>query len=545
MLEKFGHGLLYQLSTGPCFTREVKQGDYVGKIKTALTVAAVGIMAALAIGTLFVLPSPVKANIGFARNTGISCSECHSNPSDPGKGPLTSLGTAYRGCLYNPAPNQPDCNIQAQHQQRDGGLATPQQAAPTTFLFGTPKPNNVPSVSQSNPTSRLAAPQQVAPITSLFGTPQRNNNSLVVQPDPNSRSVNGSGGSANPGPPQPLQIAPAFSQPAPEPKAGGSETKPPVQVVDQVDRRPIQTELPLPVLPLAPVLSQRDYPDCKEAHQHLPDPLDKAKEINSCTSLLDDYYTNVLTEYRKRMNGHQDEISKIYTEKVAGRMEYLASNRQKFYAEMRQEHAASDAEGENMAVYRSAVQLYQLDRDYLSDRYCYNTGCGGYAVPSNYGFLNIPGKEGKPANVAGNKSKSKGGGSCKKSRGRGQLLGGIFGGIIGAAAGLDETEILLAAAAGAVLVGEIACKLSEDEQKKASEATYAVAEQETVGAVANWTSPTRSGVSGSSTVTALNTQPNGRKCLSIIDVAIIDGEETRVSKQMCRGAGQSSYAIMA
>jgi surface antigen len=112
-------------------------------------------------------------------------------------------------------------------------------------------------------------------------------------------------------------------------------------------------------------------------------------------------------------------------------------------------------------------------------------------------------------------------------------------------AGLDDVGVLIAGAVGAVLVGEIACKLSEDEQKKAAEATFAVVEQEQVGAVAKWQSPTRGGVSGSSTVTALKTEPNGRKCLTITDVAIIDGEETRVAKQMCRGAGDSKYAIMA
>ena len=125
------------------------------------------------------------------------------------------------------------------------------------------------------------------------------------------------------------------------------------------------------------------------------------------------------------------------------------------------------------------------------------------------------------------------------------LLGGIFGGVVGSAAGLDKIGTLIASAAGAVLVGEIACKLSQEEQEKAAEATIAVVEQEKVGAVAEWQSPTRGGVSGSSTVTALNTEPNGRKCLTITDVAIIDGEETRVSKQMCRGAGESKYAIMA
>ncbi len=162
-------------------------------------------------------------------------------------------------------------------------------------------------------------------------------------------------------------------------------------------------------------------------------------------------------------------------------------------------------------------------------------------VPSNYGNLNMIGKDAKPSQST---EKSAKGGACKKSRGRGQLLGGIFGGVIGAAAGLDETGTLIAGAVGAALVGEIACKLEKKEQENAVEATYAVAQQETVGAVATWKSPTRAGVSGSSTITALNAEPSGRKCMSIVDTVIIDGEETRVSKKMCRGAGQLQYAIM-
>ena len=212
-----------------------------------------------------------------------------------------------------------------------------------------------------------------------------------------------------------------------------------------------------------------------------------------------------------------------------------------------QEHANSDPDGKNMAVYRAAVELYQADRDYLSDRYCYNTGCGGYPVPENYGFTYVEQTSSKPAKQKKSAEGSKSGGDkgCKKSRGRGRLLGGVFGGVLGSVAGLDKVGTLIAGAAGALLVGEIACKLSEDEQEKAAEATLAVVEKEEVGAVANWQSPTRGDVSGSSTITALNTEPNGRKCLTITDVAIIDGEETRVSKQMCRGAGQSKYAIKA
>jgi len=318
---------------------------------------------------------------------------------------------------------------------------------------------------------------------------------------------------------------------------------------------PPQTEEPaLPSLPPTPVLLQKDYPDCKESYLHLEDPLDKANEINACTVKLDQYYENVLNKFREDMNAHQDRISAIYTEQVAGRMEYSAANRDRFYQEMMQEHADSNPDGQNLAVYRAAVQLYESDRNYLRDRFCFNTGCAGYTIPENFGFSHVESKRsgsGKTEKLAANskkakkKKKKKGGGKCKKSRGRGRLLGGIFGGIAGKAAGLGNLGTALASGFGALLVGEIACQLDEKEQEQAAEATQIVAKEEKVGATATWKSPTRAGVSGSSTITALNTQPSGQKCLTITDVAIIDGEETRISKQMCRSKGGGRYAIMA
>lgn len=497
--------------------RGKKQEDYLGKVQAALAVTSVGTMAVFAIGAFVVSPSPVEANVAFARSTGVSCSDCHSDAGNPTGQGLTSLGIAYSQCLFSASPGQPDCNAQIQSWQRPG-VAT--------------------------------GPQPVPLPSSAYGNPQATDSSPASQPSPDGNFAVGTGASPSAGQSQETSLdqqGPSQSQSSPN-GSGDTEDAPVRAVEDMAYVPPPQTEPPLPQLPPTPVLSQADYPDCREDHLHLPDPHDKAKNINQCTTRLDNYYSDVLTEYRKRMNQYQDEISRIYTEKVAGRMEYSAASRDRFYKEMRQEHANSDPDGKNMAVYRAAEQLYQMDRNYLSDRYCYNTGCGGYPVPENYGFLNMEGgtgKPGKPSKQAKISGKSGGNKSCKKSRGRGQLLGGIFGGVIGAVAGLDDVGVLIAGAVGAVLVGEIACKLSQEEQEKASEATFAVVEQETVGAVAKWQSPTRGGVSGSSTVTALNTEPNGRKCLTITDVAIIDGEETRVSKQMCRGAGQSKYAIMA
>lgn len=311
---------------------------------------------------------------------------------------------------------------------------------------------------------------------------------------------------------------------------------PPVSEADRAYVPPKAAEPPLPQLPPTPVLFQSDYPDCRENHHSIAEPFDKAEDINRCTVALDRYYTDVLNAFRKRMNEHQNEISDIYTQKVAGNRAYSAASRQKFYQEMRKEHADSNPDGVNLATHRAAVELYNLDRNYLRDRFCFNTGCGGYPVPMSLA-------EQKKADKKANRKSA--GKKCKKSRGRGRLLGGIFGGIAGKAAGLSDVGVLIASAAGAVLVGELACQLDEKEQEKAAEATVQVTRMEQVGATASWKSPTRAGVSGTSTVTALNTQPDGRRCLSITDVAIIDGEETRISKQMCRGAGENRYVIMA
>ena len=105
------------------------------------------------------------------------------------------------------------------------------------------------------------------------------------------------------------------------------------------------------------------------------------------------------------------------------------------------------------------------------------------------------------------------------------------------AAALMTGAVLLAAPALAAPVVEAT--------EVAAEATVAVTKKEEVGATAQWTSPTREGVSGSSTITALNTEPNGSRCLSITDIAIVEGEETRVSKRMCKGPGQARYVLAA
>ncbi|HEY9091084.1 hypothetical protein [Parasphingorhabdus sp.] len=317
------------------------------------------------------------------------------------------------------------------------------------------------------------------------------------------------------------------------------------QAISDTDRAyspPVSPQPELPSLPPTPILTSEGYPDCREDFQKISAPFDKAEEINRCTISLDRYYAQVLTPFRQRMIDHQNELSALYTDKVAGKMAYSAKARDDFYKAIMQEHAASDPEGANLAGYRELESRYQTDRAYLQDRFCFNTGCGGYDVPEYVASDKESDKESSAPKTA---EKATAAQKCKKARGRGGLLGGIIGGVAGNVAGLGNVGTLISSGVGALLVSEIACQLTEDEQKEAAEATVAVTEQEEVGATASWKSPTRSGVSGSSTVTALNAQPNGRRCLSITDVAIIEGEETRVSKQMCRGQGDEGYVIVA
>lgn len=90
----------------------------------------------------------------------------------------------------------------------------------------------------------------------------------------------------------------------------------------------------------------------------------------------------------------------------------------------------------------------------------------------------------------------------------------------------------------------LACRLYPEEQKQAAEATEKVTQSEEVGKTVEWQSTVRENVSGSSTVSAKNTLANGTQCLTITDVAIVDGDEIRVSKKMCKLPGQHRYTIV-
>jgi len=147
--------------------------------------------------------------------------------------------------------------------------------------------------------------------------------------------------------------------------------------------------------------------------------------------------------------------------------------------------------------------------------------------------------------------------NCKESKrsAGSRIAGGILGSIAGSAAGNVGgllTFVPVSAFADQLTVS-IACRLDENEQKQAADATVEAtrgAEEGAsaeVGQMAGWTSETRDNVSGTSTVTASDGEVNadGLQCIRVSDVIIVDGEETRAEKRMCRRPPAARYSIAA
>jgi surface antigen len=176
--------------------------------------------------------------------------------------------------------------------------------------------------------------------------------------------------------------------------------------------------------------------------------------------------------------------------------------------------------------------------------------------------------------------------SPKKKRGA-AIFGSIAGNLAGRAAGSGAFARFVPVAQFTSTITEaIACRLDAEEQKKAAEATDAALESGKVGQSATWTSDTRQNVSGTSTITAVVPdegaatpdtasrgtsvspgggsaspgKPGGRgqgrgntrvasaggpRCMMVTDVIIVDGEESRAEKKMCKGPGQTRYVLSA
>ena len=148
---------------------------------------------------------------------------------------------------------------------------------------------------------------------------------------------------------------------------------------------------------------------------------------------------------------------------------------------------------------------------------------------------------------------------CEDKEG-GSAARGVLGGILGGAARRTANRVGLGSFVPVeqftdTIAKEIACKLEPGEQEQAANATVEITtptEDEEgnevvpeVGRSASWTSETRDGVSGTSTVTAREASAGDNDCITVTDVIIVDGEETRADKRMCRLAGSPRYTIVA
>lgn len=146
-------------------------------------------------------------------------------------------------------------------------------------------------------------------------------------------------------------------------------------------------------------------------------------------------------------------------------------------------------------------------------------------------------------------SESDNGGCPKGKKGSGagrKIIGGVLDSAIGSAASKAGvySYVPIAEVSG-TLTNAIACKLDPAEQVQAAAATEEVTRGGEIGETANWTSETRENVSGSSTVASKNQLADGSSCMNVTDIVIVEGEETRVSKKMCKGPGQSRYVLAA
>jgi surface antigen len=94
---------------------------------------------------------------------------------------------------------------------------------------------------------------------------------------------------------------------------------------------------------------------------------------------------------------------------------------------------------------------------------------------------------------------------------------------------------------GSMLGDAIMNMLDCREQEQAATATETAVRGGNVGDSATWQSESRPGVTGTSTVTAVNNNSADGQCMTVTDVVIVDGEETRAPKQMCRRPPSNRY----
>lgn len=135
-------------------------------------------------------------------------------------------------------------------------------------------------------------------------------------------------------------------------------------------------------------------------------------------------------------------------------------------------------------------------------------------------------------------------GGCEQSQRLGDLAGSTLEGILDGqlrSRGIT-TDYRFRNAMRGFLTDSIATLLEEGEQRRAADATTRVAGKP-VGTSDGWTSETRPGVSGTSTVTETTKTADGTVCSTVRDVIIVNGQETIGEKKLCKPTGASGFSL--
>jgi hypothetical protein len=232
-------------------------------------------------------------------------------------------------------------------------------------------------------------------IAELGGTAKAPSRPAPAAPKTTAVVTPTAGPSASAPAPAPQNPAPNLAQSAPVPPAGPSGKQFPADAGDPnsvafvtANANKVHDRAALPAMPSTPQFPTGQYPDCRENFQNQPDPIARVVQINACLTALTSFYDQTLNGFARTMISHQEAISRLYSDRVAGNQQYSPESQQNFYREMRLEHARSNPDGDHFAAYREAKTRYEEDRAYLQDRYCFNTGtCGGYPVPAGVGTV--------------------------------------------------------------------------------------------------------------------------------------------------------------
>lgn len=131
--------------------------------------------------------------------------------------------------------------------------------------------------------------------------------------------------------------------------------------------------------------------------------------------------------------------------------------------------------------------------------------------------------------------------TCQRNEGRrqaGSAVGGIARGLLGRFGGGAANIVMpMSSMLGDAIMNMLDCH----EQEQAATATETAVRGGNVGDSASWQSESRPGVTGTSTVTAVDNNSANGQCMTVTDVVIVDGEETRAPKQMCRRPPSNRY----